>query len=242
MRLITSSGKTLYVWKNIQLVKSRIALFMLLLMLALALFILNKVPYSSLGLFLVPISYGLGVYSYKSYLAWRVGFLGEEAVKEVLRSLSDSYILLSGLVVPPNRGDIDYLVIGPNGIFVVEAKNYGGRISCDGDEWKKIKVGRGGSTYNLEIGSPSNQVKRSSKVLKDYILAHQSDVFNGPAPHIWVHGLLVFTNPDAEIELKNPSVEVVDLDSLCDHILRTKSEYSLSPEEVERMGSLLSRI
>lgn len=241
MRILRHGGQTLYVWRNIQLVKSRILLFLTLLVLAFLLFTLNEFPYSSMGLIMIPLSYALGVMSYQSYMAWKGGREGEEAVSAALKGLPDSYVLLNGLVVPPNRGDTDHIVMGPNGLFVVESKNYGGRISCEGDTWSKLKVGRGGTSYNLKIGSPSNQVKRNAKVLKDFILERKQKIFGTNSPHIWVHGLLVFTNPDAELELSNPTVDVVELDNLAEHIASADSEYSLSPRQVDAIAESLLR-
>jgi hypothetical protein len=240
VRILRRKTQSIYMWRNIQLVRTRVLLFASLLLLAFLLFILNIFPYASLGLIMLPLAYVLGVYSYRSYLTWLGGLEGEEMVSNALKELDDSYILLNGLVVPPNRGDTDNIIVGPNGFFVVESKNYGGRISCNGDEWKKVRVW-GDKVYNLEIGSPSNQVKRNAKVLKDFILAHQREIFAGVAPHVWIHGVLVFTNPDAEVELQNPTIAVVELDELCDHIRSTKSEYSLSAAVIDSTGQVLQK-
>jgi hypothetical protein len=232
MRILKGGSQTLYVWRNIQLVRGRIILFLVLLILAFLLFALNVFPYASLGLILVPIAYVLGAYSYSSYLTWLGGSAGEEMVTKTLTGLPDSYVLLNGVVIPPNRGDTDHILIGPNGFFVIESKNYSGRISCNGDVWSKSKLIKGVS-QSLQIGSPSNQVKRNAKVLKDYVLALQERIFGGTAPHIWVCGILVFTNSDAELELNNPTVDVVDLDDLCEHILTTRTESPLSSSQVD---------
>ncbi|MFH0861740.1 MAG: nuclease-related domain-containing protein [Candidatus Altiarchaeota archaeon] len=238
MRMLNGYGQTMYVWRNIQLVRGRIVLFLALMMSAILLFAQNVFPYSSIGLLIIPLTYALGAYSYSSYLAWQGGSAGERAVTEALKGLPDSYVLLNGVVVPPNRGDTDHIVIGPSGFFVIESKNYGGRISCDGDTWKKTKVIRGVS-QKMEIGSPSNQVKRNAKVLKDFILMNQEAVFGGKAPHIWVFGFLAFTNPDAELELINPTVDVVDVDDLCAGIMGAKTEPPLSCENVQSAARLI---
>jgi hypothetical protein len=240
MRVLKGGSQTLYVWRNLQLIRGRIVLFISLLVFAFLLFALNVFPYASMGLIMVPIAYVLGVYSYSSFRTWQGGSLGEKLVTKSLSGLDDSYVLLNGLVVPPNRGDTDHIVIGPNGFFVIESKNYNGRISCDGDEWEKRKMIRG-ELQSLKIGSPSNQVKRNAKVLKDFILSHQEDVFLGAAPHIWVSGILVFTNPDAELELNRPTVDVVELDELCDHIRAVKTESPLSAENIAAAAKALIR-
>lgn len=236
MRIL--KGGTSYLWRNIQLVRGRLIIFFFLLVSASVLFAMNVFPFATFGLILIPISYVLGAYSYSSYLTWQGGSAGEKAVTEALMALPDTYVLINGVVVPPNRGDIDHILIGPNGFFVIESKNYGGRISCIGDLWKKTKI-IGGTLKNLEIGSPSNQVKRNAKVLKDFILANQEEVFGGKAPHIWVVGLLVFTNPEVELELIDPTVDVVELDNLVGVISSTKSEFSLSSVQVESAARVI---
>ena len=72
------------------------------------------------------------------------GSQSSHLVTEALRNLPDSYSLISGVVIPPNRGDTDHIVLGPNGIFVIEDKHYAGEIKCKGDEWKRHKIGRKG--------------------------------------------------------------------------------------------------
>ena len=242
MKVLKESQQTIYVWRNIQLVRGRLILFTALFIFALVLFTLNFFIYSSIGLVIIPIAYVLGGYTYRSYLIWRSGSEGEKIVTKYLHSLPDNFILINGLVVPPNRGDIDNIILGPNGIFIIESKNYGGIIFCDGDNWKKERKYAEGVIHSVKVGSPSNQVKRNAKVLKDYILEHQDQVFKRPTPHIWVNSIIIFTNPKVELELNNPTVEIVDLEDIVSYIQNTKSEYSLQTDEVERLGRLLMNI
>ncbi|MFH1404127.1 MAG: nuclease-related domain-containing protein [Candidatus Altiarchaeota archaeon] len=220
--------------------RSRILLFFTLLALAFLLFIMNVFPYASIGLILIPLSYALGIFAYKNYMLWLGGLQGEEEVRSALSMLDDTYAVVSEVVIPPNHGDTDHIVIGRNGIFVIETKNYGGEITCDGDEWSRRKIGRGGSEYSLAIGSPSNQVKRNAKVLKDFILQHQKEIFGRKAPHIWVHGILVFTNKDAALNLKNQTVTIIRPVGLAEHIVKTKSESAFTSKHVDRMGDILA--
>ena len=142
-------------------------------------------------------------------------------------------------MLPGNRGDIDHIIIGPNGIFVIEAKNYSGRISCLGDKWRRQKIGRKGTPYDIEIGSPSNQVKRNAKMLKDLLIKNKKEIFKRYSPHPWVHGIVVFTNPACELKIRNKTVEVMKLDGLYKFIKSTGSEDIFSVEELERMGDVI---
>ena len=91
----------------------------------------------------------------------------------------------------------------------------------------------------MEIGSPSNQVKRNSKVLKDFILEHQHEIFVNTAPHIWVHGIVVFTDKNAVLKLKNLTVPVLELDDIRHFIEREKSEFQLNEREIENMCNVI---
>ncbi|MDB4940312.1 MAG: hypothetical protein JWO40_737 [Candidatus Doudnabacteria bacterium] len=56
------------------------------------------------------------------------GIVGEQAIGRELKKLSDDYIVLHNLKIE-GVGDIDYVVIGPNGVFAVEVKSHRGRFS-----------------------------------------------------------------------------------------------------------------
>jgi Nuclease-related domain len=66
---------------------------------------------------------------------WFVGKRGEVAIAEALKALPNDYMLLNDLMLPDGRGNVDHLVMGPNGLFVIETKNYSGFLKCVGDDW-----------------------------------------------------------------------------------------------------------
>ena len=59
------------------------------------------------------------------------GRAGEEAVRCALAGLDDRYYLLNGVTVPGERMEIDHLLAGPRGLFVLETKAHGGTIVYD---------------------------------------------------------------------------------------------------------------
>lgn len=61
---------------------------------------------------------------------WRRGAEGEEVVGQVLEGLAaDGWHVLHD--VSFGRGNIDHIAIGPGGVFTVETKSHGGRLSVD---------------------------------------------------------------------------------------------------------------
>ena len=244
MRVLKEKKLSRYLWRNIHLRISWIAIFIMLLILGFVVYILGlklhatfgfRSPYTIIALIIIPLSYVLGVFTYRQYSTWVSGGEGEDMVADALKKMSDDYYLVNGAVVPPNRGDTDHIVLGKNGIFVIETKNVSGEVICDGDEWSRRKIGRGGTPYDIKIGSPSTQVKRNAKVLKDLILKHKNEIFNRRSPHIWITGLIVFTRPDVKLDINNPTVTVLRVDELCDFIENYAPRAGFNEDELKRI-------
>jgi nuclease-like protein len=69
-----------------------------------------------------------------SIRAWRTGADGEAKTAAALERLGDDWIVLHDRRIPGSRANIDHIAIGPPGIFVIETKDYSGRISLRGNE------------------------------------------------------------------------------------------------------------
>jgi hypothetical protein len=67
------------------------------------------------------------------------GARGEEAVGHVLGRLPAAYDVLHGLPIADRRaggaaGDLDHVVVGPSGVFLVETKRWAGAVTISGDQ------------------------------------------------------------------------------------------------------------
>ncbi len=60
------------------------------------------------------------------------GAVGERQIAAIFRSLSDDYHVFHGVEVEGN-GDMDHIVVGPTGVFCIDAKNWRGPIKADED-------------------------------------------------------------------------------------------------------------
>jgi nuclease-like protein len=64
--------------------------------------------------------------------AWRRGAAGERRTAQLLGPLErHGWAVLHDLAVPSSRANIDHLAIGPGGIFVIDSKQYRGRLQLD---------------------------------------------------------------------------------------------------------------
>jgi hypothetical protein len=66
-------------------------------------------------------------YEPQSTRAWATGARGEQELAAALAGVSD-VVALHDRRVPGTRGNIDHLVVGPAGLFVVDAKRYKARL------------------------------------------------------------------------------------------------------------------
>ncbi|MGK7902652.1 MAG: nuclease-related domain-containing protein [Hormoscilla sp.] len=93
------------------------------------------------------------------------GNLGEGWVSLLMTTLSDRWILFQNALIPGDRPgsltEIDHLIIGPGGIFIVEVKTWKGSFSAYNDKWKM----RAGSGWEKIFNSPTSQNAYHLKML-----------------------------------------------------------------------------
>ena len=74
--------------------------------------------------FLSLIFFGCGLYYFKRRSDWHKGIQGEKMVVEALAPLDNSYVLINDVLLPERKGNIDHILVGPNGVFAIETKSY----------------------------------------------------------------------------------------------------------------------
>ena len=172
-----------------------------------------------------------GVQFLRKYEDYKKGLQGEKQVIEQLRSLNDQYSLINDIKFPNNYGNIDHIVLAPNGIFVLETKNHSGKIVCNGDEWsqqyKKTVLRRNPRPVPYRF-SPSVQVRMNAMRIKEVI--DSLDKFK--SLRIWVQGVVVFTNKDVELEIitRPLNVDILLINDLANYLIKTESKHLTSQE------------
>ena len=161
------------------------------------------------------------------YRVYSGGVEGEKQVAQLLsRTLSNDYYLVNDLYLQGSRGgDIDHVVLGPNGIFVLETKNWSGKITVVEDLWHRA------GKRNLH-GSPSRQAKNNAGKIKRLI--DMSSKLRGL--ELGVAGIVVLTNRHASVQLNSPTVPILRLHQLPDYIKGYGSQKRYSSDVLERIG------
>lgn len=146
------------------------------------------------------------------------GAKGEDLTLGLLATLPNSYTILNQIELPnpeAKKGftELDFIVIGPNGIFVIEVKNNNGRIvgSEDEKEWTVYKVGRKGTPYTSSLRNPIKQLKGQIWILSRWLKERGHKA--------WIDGVVYFSNPDSDIEfLGTPSFPIFHNSGLTNYI------------------------
>lgn len=181
--------------------------------------------------FATPILLSITGFFITKYMNYQKGIKGENSVIAHLSTLPDSYYLINDVKIGSDRGNIDHIVLGPNGIFVIESKNYSGIIECNGDKWDRIYEDK-----IYEINSPSKQVKRNAMKIKK-IIEHTN--YREVLSNLWVNGIVVFTNPDINLKIMNPTVPVLKVEELAEYIANKKDNIVLSPKEIRELADVI---
>jgi len=138
------------------------------------------------------------------------GAIGELLVLDALRDLPNSYVILNQLLVPDAHSsygfrEIDYLVLGPTGAHILEAKSFNGYVagSENDKEWTMFKVGRRGTPYQTSCRNPARQTRVYIRLLGDALKAR--------GIRQWLNGLIVLSRDNSLDQIHVTSVGVTQV-------------------------------
>ncbi|MCL1866015.1 MAG: NERD domain-containing protein [Oscillospiraceae bacterium] len=126
------------------------------------------------------------------------GRRGERILIKTAKKLSGNYSIFSNLPIryKKNRSEIDLLIIGENGLLIIEVKNHSGVIigSDTALTWTHRKYYRKGKTTETEMENPFKQMKRQREILKSILRSNEVDV--------WIDSILFFSgNPGLKLRV-----------------------------------------
>ena len=167
--------------------------------------------------------------------AWRslaekyeLGTVGEMRVAKILTELPDDYYVINGLST--DGGDLDHVVIGPTGVFVVDAKHWRGVVSADGT---------GELLLNDNITSKPEISRFVGRMMgtRDRVRRHE----RGIEP--FYQAVFAFTR--ARLDVKpgcTGNVKCLRDDELLDYVQDEKHGKQLSPSEAGRIADVFRGI
>lgn len=170
------------------------------------------------------------------------GINGERIATKILSALPDGYTIFQDVIVTygNKKSEIDNIIVGRSGVFIVEVKNHNGHIEGDLKDkyWTQHKVGRGGTPYADEMYNPVKQVGTQIYCLANYL--RQNGV------NTYIEGMVYFANKTCLISLTgNSDISVYsstdsDEDRLCGRIL--SGNHNLDLRSINHICKLISQL
>ncbi len=171
-----------------------------------------------------------------------LGIEGELRALKFLRQLPDEYRILNRIriadpTLPNGERELDFVVAGPTGLFLVEVKNTPGLIQVqpESTRWAVVKrAGCGSSPRWNSLPNPLVQVRAQIESLQRLLLSHGLDLAVKP--------IICFARP--EVGLQNTEacpVPVLVPEQLPERIESGQTSSEESVRRLERVVELLSR-
>ncbi len=141
----------------------------------------------------------------------RAGRIGEENAIDTFNTLLNSedraYKNIE-ISFDGHRAEIDYAVVNRNGFFVVEVKNFAGRVSGEeeDDEWTQTKTSAAGRTYFGTEKNPIRQVNRQCGIMKKHLVSCG-------IRRVWVEGKVWIWNAEVECDSEKILEDEEDFES-----------------------------
>ncbi len=167
--------------------------------------------------------------------AWTAGVEGEQAFDQAVAVLSDDWMLFSGY---RNRaGEADKVLLGPDGLWVVEVKNVNAWIYVSGSDWIYERLDANGEPVRTKAQDNAGrtwgrQVLNVAEGLDDHLQR------NGMM--VTIRTAVVLTHPEALVlQNRNAEVDVVGRPQVLLHAIKKfalpmTTESSLSVAELIR--------
>lgn len=141
------------------------------------------------------IMFAISIYHFNRAHIYGMGLAGESATADIIARLPAGFYGIQNVVVSfeGKKSELDMVVVGPTGVFVVETKNRNGEIRGNYEDrnWTQYKVGRGGTPYSNDFYSPVKQVGTHI-----YRLAH---FLRGKGAKVHIDGAVYLSNPEADV-------------------------------------------
>lgn len=164
----------------------------------------------------------------------RVGRIGEHKATHIISSvLREDDRLFTNVQInyADKPAELDNVIVNKFGVFIIEVKNYNGRLVGNEDdyEWVKYHTTDAGNTYSKTVKNPIKQVKRQIYVLAKF-LGYYGSV------RVWIEGYALLLHGNSPVVSEYVLSSIQDID----RAVHTPNRNHLTQGHIEEIIKLLS--
>lgn len=188
--------------------------------------VLGVVTFNIFGLIFAVAGLVIFYMGYNKGYSWIKGDEGEKIVSLYLEDLPRGYFIFNDVNIPNGKGNIDHIVIGPTGIFLIETKNYSGFFKIHGNKWYRSSEYPGRELKK----NPGNQVKLNALDLSKFLNKKLGK-------KIWVIGVVTLLNNNFKVIKEPKYYYILGTEDLTQFILKYQSKIDI--ETVNNIFNLM---
>jgi hypothetical protein len=168
----------------------------------------------------------------KEIESYRLGQEGEDrTIQRVIQSLDGSWTIYKNVQLPGrNKGDLDIILLGSPGIWVLEVKNLNGEYRDIGETWEY----RHGKDWKNAHINPGRQALHNAIRLGSFLKADNINVF--------VNAVVVWANEASLLFVENSTTAIWMFDHLSDELGNIIQAEKISEVERKKIAEKLSKL
>jgi hypothetical protein len=153
----------------------------------------------------------------------------DQTLIKILKGFDDRYRLYNYVLPAP------HVLLTPFGLCVIIPRDQAGKVRCEGEKWhhesgwKRILrlFGQEG------LGNPTKETQTEVKKFRRFLAQRLPD------EEVPVEGVVVFTNPQGELEVENPAVPVLDGKEFKSFLRRLSKEQPIPSSQRRQLADIL---
>jgi hypothetical protein len=125
----------------------------------------------------------------------------DQTLDKILKGFDDRYHLYNYVLRAP------HVLLAPFGLCIINPKDQRGKVHCGGEKWRHQAGWRRVILrfFGQEgLGNPTKEVRAEVGRLRRFLAQRLPD------EEVPIEGVVVFTNPQVDLETENPTVAVLD--------------------------------
>jgi hypothetical protein len=155
----------------------------------------------------------------------------DQTLDKILKGFDDRYHLYNYVLRAP------HVLLTPFGLCVINPKDQGGRVRCQGEKWRHEAGWRRVILrfFGQEgLGNPTKEVRSEIERLRRFLTQRLPD------EEVPIEGAVVFTNPQVDLETENPAVPVLDGKQFKSFLRNLSKESPISGSQRRQLAEILA--